>query len=149
MGLYLGRRVIGRIFASELWGEGGRGGGLLSEFYGILKCRKYDHSIEKSLAVTFLWCCIFPPFSDTKFTILLSKVDFWRSNDVTMITGDQIGLASSNKEIYVCNRSIDGRQIKNYCYRRKKSRRFSKMGECRFLSRVEGNNNNNNNKIFI
>ena len=54
MGLYLGRLVIGRIFASEIWGlifkrayfiylffidvfvlEGG-GGGLLSECYGML-----------------------------------------------------------------------------------------------------------------
>ena len=48
MGLYLGGLIIGRIFASEIWGasvfsgglifwrgEGG-GGGLLSDFYGIL-----------------------------------------------------------------------------------------------------------------
>ena len=45
MGLYSGGLIIGRIFASEIWGayfrEGlffflGGGGGLLSEFYGIV-----------------------------------------------------------------------------------------------------------------
>ena len=52
MGLYLGGLIIGRIFASEIWGAyfrkvlfflffifyfflGGGGGGLLAEFYGI------------------------------------------------------------------------------------------------------------------
>ena len=46
MGLYWGGLIIGRIFASEIWGlifgrayfffvGGGGGGGLLSEFYGI------------------------------------------------------------------------------------------------------------------
>ena len=45
MGLYSGGLIIGRIFASEIWGAyfreglfcfaGGGGGGLLSEFYGI------------------------------------------------------------------------------------------------------------------
>ena len=42
MGLYSGGLIIGRIFACEIWGayvfflfEGGGGGGLLSEFYGI------------------------------------------------------------------------------------------------------------------
>ena len=45
MGLYSGALIIGRIFASEIWGAyfreglffffwGGGGGGLLSEFYG-------------------------------------------------------------------------------------------------------------------
>ena len=47
MGLYSGRLIIRRIFASEIWGayfwEGlffffffGGGGGLLPEFYGII-----------------------------------------------------------------------------------------------------------------
>ena len=49
MDLYLGRLIIGRIFASEIWGAysqeglllffffwGGGGVGLLSEFYGSL-----------------------------------------------------------------------------------------------------------------
>ena len=45
MSLYLEGLIIGRIFASEIWGEGAYfreglffffgGGGLLSEFYGI------------------------------------------------------------------------------------------------------------------
>ena len=55
MGLYLGRLIIGRIFASEIWGAyfweglffGGGGGerGLPSEFYGILNftCGKMKH----------------------------------------------------------------------------------------------------------
>ena len=40
MGLYLGGLIIGRIFASEIWGANfGRAyfwGSLLSEFYGII-----------------------------------------------------------------------------------------------------------------
>ena len=47
MGLYLGGLIIGRIFASEIWGAyfrevvfffwgGGVGGGLFSEFYDII-----------------------------------------------------------------------------------------------------------------
>ena len=37
MGLYSGGLIIGRIFASEIWGGlfSGGGGGGLSEFYGI------------------------------------------------------------------------------------------------------------------
>ena len=49
MGLYSGGRIIGRIFASEIWEayfQGGRGGGayfwegLLSEFYGMFSAKK-------------------------------------------------------------------------------------------------------------
>ena len=44
MGLYSGGLIIGRIFASEIWGlifgtaYLGGGGGLLLEFYGITSC---------------------------------------------------------------------------------------------------------------
>ena len=42
MDLHSGGLIIGRILASEIWGDiylfswGGGGGGLLSEFYGII-----------------------------------------------------------------------------------------------------------------
>ena len=56
MGLYSGGLIIGRIFASEIWGayfrEGlffffGGGGGLLSEFYGIQN-RQQQPNVEVS-----------------------------------------------------------------------------------------------------
>ena len=58
MGLYSGGLIIGRIFASEIYGAyfregllilfysfffGGGGGGLLSEFYGMLVYRNYGN----------------------------------------------------------------------------------------------------------
>ena len=56
MGLYSGGLIIGRIFASEIWGlirEGlfffWGGGGLLSEFYGILitsKARRLSYYLS-------------------------------------------------------------------------------------------------------
>ena len=66
MGLYLGGLIIGRIFASEIWGAyflflggggGWGGGGLLVEFYGNLSQRdqgkilEYPSSPKKALKI--------------------------------------------------------------------------------------------------